>query len=417
MIPDDEHSAVRLLRPLAGEPARPAQLDLVRAMREGRQRRRARWWATGTAVAALTAASVTGGTVAVGALDVGQPQHVKPTAAASISPSGAAAAPDVEPVRCRIDRLPTDGVQKALVTGGDPSGRYLVGRTYPGNGDQRNRPIVVWKDDKLVATLRLPGGDGSLDDINGNGIGVGSSFKNEVSTPWLYSAGAVQELLGGTGTAVAINEAGVIAGSIGARPVRWASVKAQPVLLKLPAGATEGAAKDVDEDGTILGTVGTATTQTGYLWLPDGTGRKMPLPLVAGKPATSFWPVALRGGWVTGRATYETADSATFAPYRYRVDQDRYEALPAQARLPARIATNGWVAGISWNASNSLTARGYIQPTIFTDRGEVPLPLYGKAGDDYEITALSDDGGIVAGYSVGSADANVRNDPLVWHCG
>jgi len=37
---------------------------------------------------------------------------------------------------CQVTRLPTDGAKKALVTGGDPSGRYL--------GDRPGRPLV-WR--------------------------------------------------------------------------------------------------------------------------------------------------------------------------------------------------------------------------------------------------------------------------------
>jgi hypothetical protein len=50
---NDEEYGSRLLHPLRGEPAGPAAIDVVRAMREGRRMRRRRWWTGGSALTVL----------------------------------------------------------------------------------------------------------------------------------------------------------------------------------------------------------------------------------------------------------------------------------------------------------------------------------------------------------------------------
>jgi hypothetical protein len=188
-----------------------------------------------------------------------------------------------------------------------------------------------------------------------------------------------------------------------------------PERLKLPPGATQGSAQDIDGDGTILGMVGTAQRETAYLWLPDGTGRALPLPPVTlngdpqtTKTATSFWSTAIRGGWVTGRAVFETKGSTEFAAYRYNIAENRYELLPTGVRTPAVVAANGWVAS------------GDLRPHLATDTGVVALPALGKQTADttYEISSISDDGKTITGYDAGPGQGDqTGNDPLVWHCG
>jgi hypothetical protein len=91
---------------------------------------------------------VAGGTLAVSAID-GPRQVPVPRVVLTPAPTGgigasampsSAAAPAIAPAGCTVSRLPTDGVRKAVVTGGDPSGRLLAGRLYrasdrnPGGG-------------------------------------------------------------------------------------------------------------------------------------------------------------------------------------------------------------------------------------------------------------------------------------------
>ncbi|MEV4709368.1 hypothetical protein [Actinoplanes sp. NPDC049316] len=402
---DDERYAAALLRPLAGEPAGPPRIDVARAMAEGRRRRLTRWWASGTAIVALTATTAAGGTLALSA--VGRP-GTAPRPVATPVPSITAAAPLERPKDCTVTRLPTDGVAKALVTGGDPSGRWVVGRTYPAGKDDGSRPLVIWKDGKIADTVRIGGSDQSFEDINTRGAAVGYTFDPGV-VPYAYSNGKVTRMPGGEATVSAINDAGVAVGSLGpiyeGMPARWSSVTAQPQKLPVPPGTEFGTAADIDEAGNILGTVQPEGKEgSGYLWLADGTHRAMPLPKVDGTKATMFWPESIRNGWVVGRSVIDTKDERRFAFFRYRIDTGRYERLPAASGMPDRVAANGWIIG---------TAR---RPVI-TSEGNVTteLPGYRKATgrQDYLIESFSDDGRTAAGYSSGE---NLSNHPLLWKC-
>jgi len=77
------------------------------------------------------------------------------------------------------------------------------------------------------------------------------------------------------------------------------------VKLEVPAGTTDSTADDVDEDGTILGTVRAEGDQTGYLWLPDGTARQMPLPDVEYQMASYSDDGPVAAGHMTGIGTIE----------------------------------------------------------------------------------------------------------------
>ena len=401
----DELDAVTLLSPLAGEPAGPSRIDVARAMVEGRRRRRTRWWTSGMAVVALTATSAAGGTLAFSA--VGRPTPAPPRPIASPAPSIAVAASVAGPRDCTVTRLPTDGIRKALVTGGDPSGRWQVGRTYPPSGGQ-SRPLVVWKDGQLTDEIKIAGTDQKLEDINSRGEAVGASYDPE-AYPYAYRAGKTTRLAGGAGGAAAINDAGVVVGSLGSdiknRPVRWSSVTARPENLPMPAGASSGAAVDVDEAGNVLGAVSLkGMDSTGYLWLADGSTRLMPMPEVDGRRADMFWATSIRNGWVAGRGVLEAADGTTFAYFRYRIATNSYELLPAASGMPARMAANGWVLGeaelpVITNAAGATTV----------------LPKYPKAKgrQDYIVTSYSDDGLVAAGYAIGE---DIQNQPLLWRC-
>ncbi|MGA5303187.1 hypothetical protein ACPCHT_24880 [Nucisporomicrobium flavum] len=402
---DDERYGRALLRPLAGEPAGQPRIDVSRAMAQGRRRRLTRWWASGTAIVALTATTAAGGTLAFSA--VGRP-GTAPRPVATPAPSITAAAPLERPKDCTVTRLPTGGVEKALVTGGDPSGHWVVGRTYPAGKDDGSRPLVIWKDGKIADTVRIGGQDQSFEDINKRGNAVGYTFEPGVR-PYAYSNGKVTPIPGGEAVAQAINDDGVVVGSLGpiyeGLPVRWSSITAQPEKLPVPRGTESGAAIDIDEDGTILGTVSPKGKEgSGYLWLPDGTHRAMPLPKIDGKKATMFWPASIRNGWVVGRSVVDTEQERRFEFFRFRIATGRYERLPDDSGMPDRVAANGWIIG---------TAR---RPVITSD-GNVTteLPGYRKAKgrQDYLISSFSDDGRTAAGYSSGEG---VSNHPLLWEC-
>jgi hypothetical protein len=401
----DDQDAVTLLSPLAGEPSGPSRIDVARALAEGRRRRRTRWWASGIAVVAVTATTAAGGTLAFSAL--GRPTPAPPRPTTAPSPSVAVAAPPAGPKDCKVTRLPTGGIEKSLVTGGDSSGRWQVGRLYP-PGRKEIRPLVVWRDGEIADQVEAGGSDDSFTDINTRGQAVGFGFRPDVQ-PYAYRDGRIRPLAGGTGTATAINDAGVVVGTQGplyeGRPVRWPSTTARPEQLPLPSGAEFGAAEDIDEAGNVVGTVTSGSQDgTGYLWLADGSVRRMPMPEVDGRKADMFWPAAIRNGWVVGRSVVDTENSRSFVSYRYRIATNRYEELAAASGMPARVAANGWVLGES------------ERPVVTTGAGRTTkLPKYQKltGAQDYIVESFSDDGLVAAGYSVGP---EAENQPLLWRC-
>jgi uncharacterized membrane protein len=406
----EEDRTVRILRTIPDEPPAPSTIDVARTMADGRRRRRVRRWSGGVALAAVTAVAAGGGTVAVAALRDEAPAPVPSPTATATTPATVAAAPAPLPAGCTVTMLPSGGIRQALVTSGDPSGHYLAGRVYPAAGVH----TVLWKDGVLQPRPPMPGADASFDDINSSGVAVGTSFAGDRQQAYVSAGNVMTRLRGGRAVAAAINDAGRIVGTLGdpvfgGVPVLWPSSGAGPVRLALPAGYPFGAAKAIDEDGTVVGLVAKKAREgTGYLWRADGTGRPMPLPTVEGQKASYFWPESISKGWIFGRAVRDSHDGGvrTFASYRYSLATNKYEKLPVQLAPPALGAENGWILG----ATND------YRPVIIAGSRVVRLPRYNQM-KEYEVTALSADGKVAAGYTTDTTDTEgVANRPIVWSC-
>lgn len=402
-----EEPAVRLLRPLRDEPEGPARIDVPRAMADGRRRRMLRRWSGGVALVALTSITAGGGTLAVSALRDGTPLPA-PTAVTPVTSAAIAAAPPAPaaPAGCQVSRLPTDGVKKALVTAGDPSGRYLAGRVY-----RSSVGTVIWKDGKILARPQLRGDDPTINDITRAGVAVGSAFVGERQQAYVFRAGKVAELDGRQTEALGINEAGVIVGSVGevlhTVPARWSAADAPLARLPLPPGYIEGAAAAVAENGTVAGNISQGGTDvpTAYLWSPDGTGHLMPLPTVDGVQATAFWVESINDEWVAGRAVFvEGADGPRrFRPMRYRIADRSHQSLPVHG-YPALLADTGRILVGQDDG-----------PVVVSGSEVTELPRYGRL-KEYVISSLSADGRVAAGYTTDSDATGVGNEPLVWTC-
>jgi hypothetical protein len=402
----DDDTAGLILRQLDDDPGTPTTVDVARAVADGRRRHRARRVGGYAAAAGATALLLVGVSAAAGRWLGPAPS---PAGSAQQAPSKNPAAP----TKCVLGLLPVpDGRKMALVTGGDPTGRFLLGRTYPATSPpdgSMGLNVVIW--DRLRPSLvALPGDDQSLSDINSHGVAVGSGWGPSGTTSYFYRAGHVSKLPGGDGADVrAINDASAAVGSRGEKPVLWRSVDQAPVVLPLPSGAATGAAFDIDEDGTVIGVVGTDTkAQRPYVWLPNGDGHDLPLP--SGIPApTDKSGAARRGvptasafnirfGWVSGRV------NGTAVRWNLRTGETR--TFPKLGLRADDINRYGWQIGIDANGIARLLA----------DPGTVVLPElapHQPTGLSNIPTTLSDDGKVIGGQSDDKDDVI---HAVVWTC-
>ena len=235
--------------------------------------------------------------------------------------TGAARANNV----CRMSPLPVPaGVQYSEVTGGDHTGRYLVGGGTAFDGTQPRRVGLLWVNRKVTELnthALAPYADVKITDVNGRGVVIGNrttDFSTFHTDAWVYRNGGFVLLPGlkpGDATnAVAINWRGDIVGTsedysvdpVVFHAVIWSADRpGRPRELTVggqsPAWAT---GIDIDDEGTVLGQVGQRPTpeQRPFVWPARGPGYPLTGPAGTGYP----FGVAIRDGWVTGEVL--TAD-------------------------------------------------------------------------------------------------------------
>ena len=283
MIDHEERISATLRAASDGIRTRPTLMADVRA--GARRRRRRHRVAGGTAIA--TVAAVVASAVAAGGLrSTAGPEDLSVTGTAASSTK-----PDA-PATCRVDRLPVPaGHPRSLVTGGDPSGRFIVGRAYASRGFVAKHPLLIWDDGK-PATVDMPGDDELFHDINSAGVAVGAAFTgHDTQSAYVYRDGKLSRLPAPAGTveARAVGEDGTIVGNLGRGgpeeprvPLLWRDPTAQPERIPLPPGFPEGEAIDVDTDGTVVIMVSSAGSRGpdggdhAYVRHPDGTGTLLP---------------------------------------------------------------------------------------------------------------------------------------------
>ncbi|MFG3302804.1 hypothetical protein [Micromonospora chersina] len=416
MRTEDEHVADRL-RWLDDEPAGPPRVDLPGAIREARRRRRNRRVAAAGAVAL--------GVLAVAALPValGGDGRAAPAPAGSPSPSTRSSEPrPAGPWQgiCTATLLPVPGDPRGAVTGGDPDGRWLVGRRAPQGQGRLDFGLLVWEGDR-VREVELPGSMQKLTDVNRAGLAVGSSSGDgRDSRAWAVRDGEVVGLpVVRSGGATAVNDAGRIVGYRNLvpekpwiqRPVVWDSYRSRPVDLPLPGPRWEGTAVDIDEDGTILAAMSDGHPDKparAVVWRPGAARPEvLPLPRLPGGKADRFLPLSLAGGWVTGTAERDTKvvprNGMTSYPVRIDLRTGRAEVL--KGVLWAGTGNGqGWLAG--WVADDV--------PGVITDTRSVKLPVPdGWRGERQgAVTSFSDDGRVLGGKL--ESDDQVR--PVRWTC-
>ncbi|MGI5238899.1 hypothetical protein [Dactylosporangium sp. CA-139066] len=422
----NEYNAGDLLRTLPDEPPRPPSIDVARAMRDGRRRRRLRRRALAGGVLVLTLAAVAAVPVALAATrGPDRRPDLAPAASGSSGGTSAAAkaAPTVRataraiavPTSCKAEKLPIpDNVTMALVTAADPTGSIIFGRSYPKGGDQQ---VLVWQDGRATK-VAVPGADQAISAVNAAGVGVGNSWVDSGPVAWLYRDGKVTKLPGGDGVTVAgINAAEVIVGNNGTgRPLIWSSPTAEPRPLALPDDATGGIASAIDEDGTVIGSIyttipgGVQTTASdprgvragvAYAWAPDGTGRRLPAPAVVS--GTGYGAFTIRNGWVIG---VNRPAGAPASGLRWDLATGTVETVPGFATRPDTANASGWMVGTDPEGHGLMVAGD--------KRMQLPDPFQHKPSTTSLLAVtISDDGRTIAGQADDPSDT-IR--AIVWRC-
>ncbi|MEU7901316.1 hypothetical protein [Actinoplanes sp. NPDC049118] len=424
---NEEEYGRLLLRPLDAEPDTPSRVDFAKAVRDGRRGRRWRVWSVGAGVTAVIAAATAGGVLAAGptgdkAMPMPAPTPV-PSSSFQVDPPLTPSTPPVPsgyakppgpvmrpeptgssglalprdpalPSSCTAEGLPTRKARSSDVTGGDPTGRYLVGRTEPVAGGEMD--VLVWRDGDLIDRIKQSGAPATMSDINGSGLAVGGT-DGYAPRPYFYRDGQVRRLPGG-GRAVAVNEAGTIAGeyefAARSRPQRWSSTTAEPELMPLIDGATDGEALDMNEDGTILVTLRSVVMadQT-YLWFADGSIQKVSSPTADPAKRQWFEPRGFHYGWIYGEMVFSspTGDSSDRQVYRYEP------------------ASGTWQTVDDPTGTGQLPGFGFAhsQASIIIGRTAHVLPRP-SAKWGVVLNVVSEDGRIVAGVSDSQA--------TIWRC-
>ncbi len=387
----DERYGTAVFRALEGEPG-PSTVDVMRAIADGERHHRRVWLAGSAGTAAAVAAVLAAAWTVTGSPD----RHESPPVATSRSAPPSPAAK----LSCSVLQLRTPSGQgpKAVVTGADPTGRYIVGRSYPGG-----RPTTVIWVDRQPQMAPMSGSDPELNDITSTGVAVGTSYLGDKTAAWVYSGGKYTRLAGAEAQARAINERLTIVGSVRNKPVLWRSSGDQPTNLALPGPQWTGEATGIDEDGTIVGAVSPKQDgqRVGALWRPDGTFEQLSVPDAHGGPADEYLANSIRGGWVVGWASFDRGQTRYIGAPLWNVGagtrKDRDD-------FAVSVNAHGWFVG-----GRALVAGD--------EEVVLPVPPGFERQPDILTYTISDDGSTVAGQAM-TLNGDVQNQPVpvVWTC-
>jgi uncharacterized membrane protein len=295
-------------------------------------------------------------------------------AALAAVPASAAAA-------CQATALPTLGHENTQVTGGDPTGRYLVGLANNDDTPPSLHSSLVWAAGKprLLDTEPLrPYIQIRPTAVNRHGVIVGyrltdpSSFHTDA---WSYRGGRFTILPGLTATdstmAVAVNARGDVVGTsldetaLPWHGVVWPADRPGTVReLTVPGQPVQTFAVGVDEDGTVLGHLGTRPGETPYIWPPRGA----PYRLIAPPGIDYAGAYAIRDGWVVG--TGQQGDHMVGLRWNLR----RHTAQVISTENPLVLSVNrrgtvGAVGAIIHRDGRAVSLGADARPLVVTDRG------------------------------------------------
>lgn len=228
-------------------------------------------------------------------------------AAAQVAPDVTLRASGPACARSALD-VPAWGSSVSL-TSADPSGHFQVGTARDADD---NVHLLRWSDGS-VADLATHGLAFGPSDVNASGEIAGGDYDEATGryVGWRYRDGSFSALPGQAPYVdvrpSAINAAGQVAGRVDdpaasrLMPARWDADNSVTVL-GLPADRNTATVQDIDDDGTVLGTIWYDDGNTGIskrsaiVWYADGTWR-----LLSGlQPDTETSGASIRAGQVVG---------------------------------------------------------------------------------------------------------------------
>lgn len=293
------------------------------------------------------------------------------------------------------------GSTAAFVTGGDPTGRYLLGSIS-------NDKVFIWDNGIPGNPIELADIDSDLTDINSAGVAVGFGYEPSGMVAYVLHNGTLTPLAGANAEAHGINESGVIVGSVDGRPVRWASPQAEPELLPIPSGMKDrGVAAGITDDGMIVGTLESPAGQVPIRW--DTTGPKeLPLPehLKGGFGLVTVTDV--RGGWAVGQVQPGQVLPVKMIGVRWNLANSAVEEFP-DTEILSTVNHSGWTGSQSGRAAIFASPREVLRlPTnIPGESTGLRLPT---------VKAISDDGTSLAGEVTVMSAGSIEQRPVRWSC-
>jgi hypothetical protein len=394
-----------------------------------RGRRRSQRQALSGGVAVLAVLALGAGGLALAA----EPTSTPPPPAHSSATTATTPAGPTPPNECELEPLPNpEGAYQSLVTGADPTGRFIVGVASANFRDEPQVQVVFWDGGQPIS-VEMPGEDPKLRDVNSQGVAIGTSYQSgDTATGWVYQDGDLTELPAGYRPST-INEQGAIVGSlsIGAArtrlvPVVWRSPTAEPEMLSVPDDTWSVNAEFVGSDGTVVGTGvdmdGDPDAVRSFIWSPDGVRQELPLPEVSDGTVINFAATSIRDGLVVGGAAVEPNDgTGVFFPiFSYEQRTGEFTDLAGDRMIVANASNSyGWIAGNTVDGL-VLLASGTAVTLPYPEVPEDP-------GDRFAlrptVASISEDGRTLAGH-VYIEDGSERSEQAVtfheqamtWRC-
>lgn len=288
----------------------------------------------------------------------------------------AASTPVTATATCQSIALPVPaGTSESSVNGGDSTGRYLVGVGFHVGGSEG----LLWVDAQLRPIDQRPLApyiQVQFNAVNRSGAIVGERLTSDTSfhtDAFVYRDGRFALLPaphpGDSTQALAIDSRGDIVGdadgAAGLQPVEWPAGRPDTVHMLTTADQGTGVASGIDQDGTVVGYLGSYPTSIAYVWPAHGRAHRLAVP--AGSLGSNA--EAISNGMVAGDVLDPATGSSALTEWNLRTGQFKvWPSLEGLALSINRWGTIGVAGGEIVHADGRVVpVTGW--PNVVTDRG------------------------------------------------